>query len=82
MTSISSHTLQPRTPQATKISRSWSLQALQIAESTLAESGKSSSTDPSALICNQAKSMGFFNLGMVTEVSFPLKSAVHHRILI
>jgi hypothetical protein len=66
MTSISSHTLHPRTAQAIKVSRSWSLQALQIADGVLAQSG--STTDPSALVCNRAKAIALHNMGMLTEV--------------
>ncbi|KAI9632409.1 uncharacterized protein MKK02DRAFT_30228 [Dioszegia hungarica] len=76
MTSISSHTLNPRTPQAIKVSRSWSLQGLQIAESTLAENGTSSAADPSTLICNRARSVALQNMGMLSEIEQDLPTAL------
>jgi hypothetical protein len=65
MTTISSHALHPRTPQAIKASRSWSIRALEVAGSAMDESP----SDPACGACAQAKSVAFYNLGMLSEVS-------------
>ena len=63
MTTISSHALQPRTQQALKASRSWSLRSLQIAERSLNE-GYGDATS----VCAKARSVAMHNLGMLAEV--------------
>ncbi|RSH94468.1 hypothetical protein EHS25_004271 [Saitozyma podzolica] len=64
MTTISSHALHPRTPQAIKASRSWSIRALEVAGSAMDESP----SDPACGACAQAKSVAFYNLGMLSEI--------------
>ena len=63
MTTVSSHALQPGGEKAIKVARSWSLRALQAADSALKEgSGREGG------ICEQAKVVGLYNLGMMAEV--------------
>jgi len=68
MTTISSHALQPRTEQAIKASKSWSLRSLQIAQQALKENGDQV-TDTASATCARAKTVGLQNLGMIAEVS-------------
>ncbi|KAK4686058.1 hypothetical protein P7C73_g4073, partial [Tremellales sp. Uapishka_1] len=72
MTTISSHALQPRTSQAIKSAKSWSLQALQIADQALSEV-----STPDA-ICQRAKSVGLYNLGMLAELEADLPAALSY----
>lgn len=68
MTTISSHALQPRTEQAIKASKSWSLRSLQIAQQALKENGDQV-TDGASATCARAKTVGLQNMGMLAEVS-------------
>ena len=68
MTAISSHALQPRTEQAIKASKTWSLRALQIAQQALKENGDQV-TDAASATCARAKTVGFQNMGMLAEAS-------------
>jgi hypothetical protein len=75
MTTISSHALHPRTPQAIKASRSWSIRALEVAGSAMEESP----SDPACGACAQAKSVAFYNLGMLSEVRGTLAANPDHN---
>lgn len=74
MTTISSHALQPRTPQAIKTAKSWSLRSLQISEQALKEG--EGAKDIAMTVCGRARCVGLHNMGMLAEVSnvyIPLK---------
>lgn len=67
MTSISSHAQKPRTPQAIKAARSWSLRSLQISEQALQEGA--GAKDAAMAICARARCVALHNMGMLAEVS-------------
>jgi tellurite resistance protein len=73
MTTISSHALHPRTEQAIKASKSWSLRSLQIAQQALKENGDQI-TDAASATCARARTVGLQNLGMLAEVSTSQRS--------
>lgn len=68
MTSLSANTLGPRSAEAIKISRSWSLRSLQIADQAIAETTGNAS-EISAVVCKRARAVGLHSLGMLSEVS-------------
>jgi len=74
MTTISSHAAHPKTPQSIKVSKSWSLRSLQLAEQALGSSDPQAGNDDTPLevalgVCKRARSVGLYNLGMLAEVS-------------
>jgi hypothetical protein len=70
MTGVSSHALEPRTPQALQAARSWSLKALQLADSASQEAGWAGvPTDLAHNTCVRARTAAQYNLGMLDEVS-------------
>ncbi|WVQ73742.1 hypothetical protein IAR50_003322 [Cryptococcus sp. DSM 104548] len=73
MTTISSHALHPPTSKALKVSRSWSLRALQVSQQALAGEGEKGSLNDSPLeaaaaVCERARAVGLHNLGMIAEM--------------
>ncbi|ODN80935.1 hypothetical protein L202_03055 [Cryptococcus amylolentus CBS 6039] len=73
MTTISSHALHPPSSKALKVSRSWSLRALQVAQQSLASEGEKGSLNDSPLeaaaaVCERARAVGLHNLGMIAEM--------------
>ncbi len=77
MTSLSSYALAPRTSQAVKASRSWSLRALQEAEAATKAAGWGTGlpTDMGQAVCQRAGSVALFNLGMLAEIEGDGKEA-------
>jgi hypothetical protein len=78
MTTVSSHALEPRTPQAVRASRSWSLQSLQFIDSAAEAAGwkdGSAPGDTAAAVCAQARSVANYNLGMLDEMDGNKKDA-------
>jgi len=76
MTGIASHALEPRTEQAIRVSRSWSLKALQLADDAAKEAGWSGlPVDAAHAVCVRAQTAAQFNLGMLAEVSKPWRAS-------
>lgn len=73
MTTLSSHLARPQTSDSSRIAKSWSLRALQIADGAMKDASRDSSLsegDRNGLtVCARAKSVGAYNLGMMAEVS-------------
>lgn len=80
MTSLSAYALAPRTAQAIKASRSWSLRALQEAEAATKAAGWATGlpTDVAQATCQRAGSVALFNLGMLAEMEKDDKTAAQY----
>jgi hypothetical protein len=81
MTTISSHALHPRTAQTINVARSWSLRALQIADQALSSAPASNpDVDLACAMCYRARSVGLYNMGMLSEVSLIGLFRVSHSV--
>ncbi|WWC68798.1 uncharacterized protein I206_102733 [Kwoniella pini CBS 10737] len=86
MTTISSYALKQSTPppgsaKSIKVSKSWSLRSLQLSEEALRESEsenyKDSPLASAIAICQRARGVGLYNLGMLAEMEGDLPTALN-----
>nr|XP_018264536.1 uncharacterized protein I303_02706 [Kwoniella dejecticola CBS 10117]OBR86694.1 hypothetical protein I303_02706 [Kwoniella dejecticola CBS 10117] len=86
MTTISSYALKQKTPppgsaKSIKISKSWSLRSLQLSEEALRESEsedyKDSPLASAIAICQRARGVGLYNMGMLAEMEGDLPTALN-----